>query len=143
MEDYGVPNSLPPDYHENTLFLMVQNPRVLYAYWELSPGLRNILSEKKKVQIRLNIEGDGISQTFDIDLSKKSCYFENIEPGLPYNCEIGILNPGNEFFSLLRSNSVTAPHEQPPEGFRSREGDSLSRLPDSLLSSQVFYQEKK
>lgn len=143
MEDHRVPNSLPPDYHENALFLMVQSPRVLYAYWELSPGLKNTLSEKKKIQIRLNIEGDGISQACDIDLSRKSCYFENIEPGLPYNCEIGILNEGNEFFSLLRSNSVTAPNDQSPEGFQSKEGNFLSRSPECLLSSQVFYQEKK
>ncbi len=143
MEDYYIPKSLPPDYQENALFLLVQSPRVLYAYWELSPGLKNTLSEKKRIQIRLNIEGDGIGQTCDIDLLKKSHYFENIKPGLPYNCEIGILNTGKEFFSLLRSNSVTAPCEQPPEDDQPKERGSVSSPPGSLKSSKVFYQDKK
>ncbi len=143
MEDYNIPKSLPPDYQENALFLLVQSPRVLYAYWELSPGLKNTLSEKKRIQIRLNIEGDGISQSCDIHLLKKSHYFENIQPGLPYNCEIGILNAGDEFFSLLRSNSVTAPSEQPPEDDQLKEGGSVSSPPGSRKSSKVFYQDKK
>jgi len=143
VEDYNIPKSLPPDYQENALFLLVQSPRVLYAYWELSPGLKNTLSEKKRIQIRLNIEGDGISQTCDIDLFKKSHYFENIQPGLPYNCEIGILNTGDEFFSLLRSNSLTAPCEQPPEDDQLKEGGSVSSPPCSLKSSKVFYQDKE
>jgi hypothetical protein len=48
---------LPHDYNENAMHLLVQSPRVLYAYWELSPGLKNVFSEKKGVQIRLNAQG--------------------------------------------------------------------------------------
>lgn len=141
MEDYTIPKFLPRDYQENALFLLVQSPRVLYAYWELSPGLKNTLSEKKRIQIRLNIEGAGTSQFCDIDLLQKSRYFENIQPGLLYNCEIGILNRENEFFSLLRSNSVAVPWEQPPEDALSHEGGSLNSPPGSLKSSKSFYQD--
>ncbi|NLI11858.1 DUF4912 domain-containing protein [Pelotomaculum propionicicum] len=143
MEDYKMPGSLPPEYQENALFLMVQSPRVLYAYWELSPGLKNTFSEKKRIQIRLNIEGKGICQICDIDLLKKSYYFENIQPGLTYNCEIGTLNNRNEFFPLLRSNPATAPNEQSPLDTQIKEGGYLSSTPDSLKSSKVFYQDKK
>lgn len=104
---------LPAEYQENALYLMFQSPRVLYAYWELSPGLRNTLSEKKNVQIRLNINGKGISQAYDFDLTRKSYYFEHVIPGMLYNCEIGALNEDNVFLPLLRSNTVSAPHELP------------------------------
>ncbi|MFX4260622.1 DUF4912 domain-containing protein [Pelotomaculum propionicicum] len=113
MEKQGFKKVLPAEYHENALILMFQSPKVLYAYWELSPGLRNTLSGKKNVQIRLNINGKGIIQVFDFDLTKKSYYFENVIPGKSYNCEIGTLNEDNIFLPLLRSNIISAPHDLP------------------------------
>lgn len=108
---------LPHDYNENAMHLLVQSPRVLYAYWELSPGLKNVFSEKKGVQIRLNAQGRGPYCTTDLDLSKRSHYFSGVEPGRSYNCEIGIVKNGNEFYPLLRSNSVVAPLERPAEKY--------------------------
>jgi hypothetical protein len=104
---------LPQDYNENALHLLVQSPRVLYVYWELSPGLKNVLSERKGIQLRLNVQGQGPYFTTDLDLSKKSHYFSGVEPGLSYNCEIGIVDIGNEFYPLLRSNTVVSPLERP------------------------------
>lgn len=108
--------TLPAEYHENALFLMIQGPKVLYAYWELSPGLKNTLGQKNNAQIRLNIEGKGLCQLYDFDLTEKSYYFENVQPGMSYNCEIGIFNHDNIFLPLLRSNTIFAPHDLPPEG---------------------------
>lgn len=107
----GFKKILPAEYHENALYLLIQSPKVLYAYWELSPGLKNTLSEKKKVQIRLNITGNGICQVNEIDLTDKSFYFDNVQPGLSYNCEIGMLDESGMFLPLLRSNTITAPHD--------------------------------
>ncbi len=107
---------LPAEYQENALYLMFQSPRVLYAYWELSPGLRNTLSEKRNVQIRLNINGKGISRAYGFDLTRKSYYFKHVIPGMLYNCEIGALNEDNVFLPLLRSNTISAPHELPGTG---------------------------
>ncbi len=131
--------SLPPDYDENTLFLMVQSPRVLYAYWELSPGLKDVLKEKKRVQIRLNNEKRGPYYTCDIDLSKKSCYFSDVEPGLLYNCEIGILNSENAFYPLLQSNSANTPHDRPPDGQGSND-KQVAKSSVFNVSSGAFYQ---
>ena len=99
---------LPHDYNENAMHLLVQSPRVLYAYWELSPGLKNVFSEKKGVQIRLNAQGRGPYCTGSRPV-QRSHYFSGVEPGRSYNCEIGIVKNGNEFYPLLRSNSVVAP----------------------------------
>ena len=62
---------LPEGYHENTLLLLIQGPRILYAYWELSPGLKSALNEKESVQIRLNT---GVSSfvVYDFDQNEKN-----------------------------------------------------------------------
>lgn len=143
MEDHHTPISLPPDYNESALFLLVQGPKVLYAYWELSPGLKDALNEKKKVQIRLNVEGRGHYCTYDIDLSKKSYYFSDVEPGLSYNCEIGIFNSGNQFYPLLRSNSVATPHDRPSDGHSPNEDHAVSSSSIFNISSWALYQDKK
>lgn len=136
---------LPSGYDENALFLLVQSPKVLYAYWELSPGLKEALkealSEEKKVQIRLNIEGRGPFYAGEISLSERNFYFSEVEPGFSYNCEIGISRSGGDFYPLLRSNPVTAPIDRPLEG--SAVKDPYSFLSIFNESSWTLYQEKK
>ena len=138
MKDRDIKNMFVPiEYNENALSLMVQSPTVLYAYWELSHGLKNMLSGKKKVQIRLNIEGDGVRQTYDIDLSEKSYYFNGVHPGLSYNCELGTVDEYDMFLPLLRSNTVNTPRVTPSHG---------SILPGKAaptsFSSRAFQREK-
>jgi hypothetical protein len=113
VKNQDIDKFVPMEYHENALSLMVQSPTVLYAYWELSPGLKKMLSGKKKVQIRLNIEGNGVGQTYDIGLSEKSYYFKQVQPGLSYNCELGTLDSDNIFLPLLRSNAVNTSNVLP------------------------------
>lgn len=137
MKDRDINKFVPVEYNENALSLMVQSPTVLYAYWELSHGLKNTLSGKKKVQIRLNIEGDGVRQTYDIDLSEKSYYFNDVQPGLSYNCELGTVADYDMFLPLLRSNTVNTPGVTPSQG---------SVLPGEAaptsFSSRAFHREK-
>jgi hypothetical protein len=134
VEEQEFKKILPAEYHENALILLIQSPKVLYAYWELSPGLKNTLSEKKKVQIRLNIEGNGIIQFYEIDLTEKSYYFENVQPGLSYNCEIGTVNADKIFIPLLRSNTITAPQDL-HDSFSSGESNPSS---SANLNSKVM-----
>jgi hypothetical protein len=116
MKDRDINKFVPIEYNENALSLMVQSPTVLYAYWELSHSLKNTLSGKKKIQIRLNIEGDGVRQTYDINLSEKSYYFNDVQPGLSYNCELGTVDDYDIFLPLLRSNTVNTPRVMPSQG---------------------------
>ena len=134
MKEQNINMFLPLEYHENALSLLVQSPSVLYAYWELSPGLKNTLSENEKVQIRLNSDGIGVNQVYDIDLLENSCYFENVKPGLSYYCEIGKVNTDNMFLPLLRSNTVVTPHDKPSKnGVSSGEPESTSFLNSSSM----------
>lgn len=129
VDNKHIPVPLPPDYHENVLFLLVQSPKVLYVYWELSPGLKELLEEEEKVQIRLNIEGRGAFFTTDLDMSQKSFYFSDVEPGFAYNCEIGIMNHENVFYPLLRSNSVNTPLDRPADSLPQAEKTPSDNMP--------------
>jgi hypothetical protein len=137
MKDRDINKFVPVEYNENALSLMVQSPTVLYAYWELSHGLKNTLSGKKKVQIRLNIEGDGVRQTYDIDLSEKSYYFYDVQPGLSYNCELGTVDDYDMFLPLLRSNTVNTPHVTPSHG-----SVLLGEAAPTSISSRAFHHKK-
>ncbi|MDD4334256.1 MAG: DUF4912 domain-containing protein [Desulfotomaculaceae bacterium] len=113
MGDQILKKILPAGYHENILSLLIQSPRILYAYWELSPGLKSALSEKERVQIRLNTGVSSFCQAYDFDLNEKNYYFKDVQPGMSYNCEIGTLNEDNLFLPLLRSNTIFAPNDLP------------------------------
>lgn len=105
--------SLPSGYEENTLFLLVQSPRVLYVYWELSPGQRTALAEKGKLQLRLNITGMGSYRRHDIQPFWNNFYFKDVLPGCEYNCEIGVLDDSGDFYPILYSNTAYTPPEKP------------------------------
>jgi len=93
------------------------------------------------VKIRLNIEGQGVHLDCDVNLKEKSYYFNEVGPGLTYNCEIGIFNSENAFCPLLRSNSVLTPHDRPAGNGLGNEDAELH--PSSTgLSSFVFFKDK-
>ncbi len=106
--------SLPSNYNDNTLVLMVQTPRTLYVYWDLSPNQRAALAAKKKLQLRLNVVNRGVYRSFDIKPSWDSFYITGVEPGLAYYCDIIINNGNDEIYPVIYSNTVSAPVERPP-----------------------------
>jgi len=117
--------SLPSGYEENTLFLLVQSPRVLYVYWELSPGQRLALAEKGRLQLRLNTHGPEIYRCHNIDPSWDSFYFKGVVPGREYYCEIGVQNVNGEFYPLIYSNTVFTPPEKPSSWHEHAGGSSF------------------
>lgn len=104
--------SLPSNYNDNTLVLMVQTPRTLFVYWDLSPSQRAALAKKKKLQLRLSAVNRGVYRTFDIKPSWDSFYITGVEPGLDYYCDISIRDGDGESYPLIYSNTVSAPAER-------------------------------
>lgn len=105
--------SLPSGYEKNTLVLMVQSPRVLYVYWELSAGQRMALAEKGTLQLRLNVVNAGPYRVHDIMPHWDSFYFTGVEPGREYYCDISVMDGSCECYPLIYSNHVFAPAEGP------------------------------
>lgn len=104
-------HSLPPGYEENRLVLMMQNPNVLYAYWDLSPGQRTALANKGKLLLRLNAKNFGLCRVYEIAPHWDSFYFTNLETGLEYFCDISVYDRDNESYPVIFSNSVYTPEK--------------------------------
>lgn len=103
---------LPSEYKENTLVLMVQNPRVLYAYWGLSVAQRIALTKKGNLQLRLYTIGVGLCRTYNITSYWDSFYFNGVEPGCRYYCDISVYDNG-VYLPFISSNFVLTPAEGP------------------------------
>jgi len=107
------PVGLPSGYSENKLILMAQSPRVLYTYWELSPCQKIALAEKSHLKLRLNKVGKGTCRVCDIAPSTNNYYFEGVEPGTLYSCDLSTIDNNGGFYPFISSNAVMAPSEKP------------------------------
>jgi hypothetical protein len=92
---------------------MAQSPRVLYAYWELSPGQKIALAEKSHLKLRLNKVGNGTCRVHDITPSTNNYYFEGVEPGMLYSCDLSTIDNNGDFYPFISSNAVMSPPEKP------------------------------
>lgn len=107
------PISLPSNYNYNTLVLMVQTPRTLFVYWDLSSSQRAALAKDRKLQLRLNTANGGVYRSFDIKPSWDSFYISGVEPGLDYYCDISIKEDDGEYYPIIYSNTSSTPQEHP------------------------------
>ena len=106
---------LPSGYSENRLILMAQGPRVLYAYWELSPGQIIALAEKSQLKLRLNKVGTGSYRICDAEPLANHYYFDGVDPGVLYSCDLSTVHNNGDFYPFITSNTVMAPQEKPDE----------------------------
>jgi hypothetical protein len=104
---------LPSGYLENRLILMAQSPRVLYVYWELSPGQKTALANKSHLKLRLNKVGSGTCRICDIDPLTNNYYFDGVEPGILYNCDLSVIDRNGDYYPFIFSNTIMAPPEKP------------------------------
>jgi len=126
---------------QSELRLLVQNPRVVFAYWELSAGLKEALWGRK-VELRLFNEKGKAVLAAEIELAVKNYYFTGLEPDSIYTCEIGVINRNNEFYPLLRSNAVRTPSvgQQTVFPLAEKGADAHKTVLDiSSASSWVYY----
>lgn len=126
---------------QSELRLLVQNPQVVFAYWELSEGLKEALGGRK-VELRLVNEKGGVFFATEIEPAVKNYYFTGLEPDKIYTCEIGVVNRHKEFYPLLRSNSVRTPpvvHQITSPPAEEDTGKQNTSLPAYPLSSWVYY----
>ncbi|OAT79979.1 DUF4912 domain-containing protein [Desulfotomaculum copahuensis] len=112
---------LPDSYQENTMVLLVQNPAIIFAYWELSKGQRQALAGHGDLYLRLyELNGgdcrphNGGKMRREINLPPftQNWYFTSLTPARSYCSELGYYGAPRHFYPILRSNRV----ETPPDG---------------------------
>lgn len=153
---------LPATYGENVLYLLVQSPRVIFAYWELSYG--HIQTVIKHGDLFLELYSSDLKDGFAMKgyLCRKvklppftgNWYFHDLDPGRFYYCELGFEQDG-VFYPLLRSNQVETPRASRvglTTGWETTRitvpGISLTEEPQALeaesaVSSMAFYAKEK
>ncbi|SHI58252.1 DUF4912 domain-containing protein [Desulfofundulus thermosubterraneus] len=111
---------LPRHYNENRLVLMVQEPTIIFSYWELSRGQWESLGDERFLVLRLYTTGSNRVSTVLKEVSlppfTNDWYFRNVLPEHTYHAELGYYGPEGEFYPLLRSNKVVTPRTRPVEG---------------------------
>ncbi len=111
---------LPDHYGDNLIYLLVRDPRWLYAYWEIQRDHQNrVLGslggnwDGVRSILRVYDGGDKSgSKFFDINLQGlASDWYIEVWPNRSYVVEIGLLHRDGRFASLARSNEVTTPRD--------------------------------
>lgn len=114
---------LSAGYGEEKIELMVRDPYLAYAYWEMTPS--RIQREKTwfgwngKLTVRIydvtGVQFDGRNAVgyFDQEVQEiiGSWYFDLGRPTHSFVADIGLLTPEGRFLTLARSNSVTMPRD--------------------------------
>lgn len=107
----------------DTIYLLIQSPTVLFAYWQLSGRKMNMVQEHfdkdwKALQPTLRFyhvtnlpidscQADSVSELY---LPQgESCFLSGFHPGQSYFADLGIVNEQGQFLPLLRSNTIQTP----------------------------------
>ncbi len=113
---------LPEDYGGTSLTLLIQNPQWVFAIWEFSAETKNKLQNINSNELCIRMYYADMDRYFDTKMKSdsKSWYIHVPETNRPYYAEIGVLDNGENFTALARSNVVLMPAESSsinnPEG---------------------------
>ena len=114
---------LPYGYGEEKIALMVRDPYLVHAYWEVTPA--RIEREKtwfgwsSKLTVRIydvtSVQFDGRNALgfFDQEVFERlgNWYFDVGRPSHSFVADVGLLSPEGKFLTLARSNPVSMPRD--------------------------------
>jgi hypothetical protein len=114
---------LPSGYGEEQIGLMVRDPYMVHAYWEVTPS--RIEREKawfgwnSKITLRVydvtGIQFDGRNALgyFDQEVFQSigSWYFDVGRPSHSFVADVGLLSPEGRYHTLARSNFISMPRD--------------------------------
>ncbi len=122
-EQRPAPENLPFGYGEEKIALMVRDPYLVHAYWEVTPA--RIEREKawfgwnSKLGVRIydvtGVQFDGRNALgyFDQEVFERlgSWYFDVGRPSHAFVADVGLLSPEGKFLTLARSNPISMPRD--------------------------------
>jgi len=114
---------LPFGYGEEKIALMVRDPYLVHAYWEVTPA--RIEREKawfgwnSKLDVRIYdvtgvlFDGRNALGYFDQEVFERlgSWYFDVGRPSHAFVADVGLLSPEGKFLTLARSNPISMPRD--------------------------------
>jgi hypothetical protein len=108
--------SLPSEYGENGITLMVVNPSKLFTFWEVGEDTLRIFQGDLKIRIYdiTGIDFDSMDANNCIDIAVNDRIgdgYISVSPGKDYIADIGIVYSEGIFITVARSLKVSTPHE--------------------------------
>jgi hypothetical protein len=114
---------LPQGYGEEKIALMMRDPYVAYAYWEVTPARmereKSWFGWDSKLCVRIydvtGIQFDGRNAVgyFDQEIFDRigNWYFDLGRPSHSFCADLGLISPTGRFLTLARSNFITMPRD--------------------------------
>lgn len=120
----GAPyEELPHGYGEEKIALMVRDPYLVHAYWEVTPARlereKSWFGWNSKLAVRIydvtGVQFDGRNALgyFDQEIYERigSWYFDLGRPTHSFLADLGLLSPDGRFLTLARSNYILMPRD--------------------------------
>jgi hypothetical protein len=117
---------LPDSYGHTRLVMMVVNPYLVCAYWEVSPeklaaARQEVRSDAARVVLRFYEVEDGASVNqppsgwfdVDVDLRPRNWYVDLWSADKTYYTELGLRGDDGQLVPLARSNLIRTPRARP------------------------------
>jgi hypothetical protein len=105
---------LPDSYGSRKLFLVPRDPRILFAYWDLSPLQYQEAAhaaKEGKVFLEVYVPGEGRVAQVHIWDSHKNWYLQVNRPDTAFIAQIGYYKHDGGFEVLARSSEVRTPRD--------------------------------
>lgn len=135
--------SLPTNYDENYLVLLLRDPNCFFAYWELNSEQMNLIANICKCTwgevplilrvydiTGINFDGQNIHSFFDVPIHPLSdnFYIKDVKANHSYCVDLGLIMSDGRFCTILRSNTIQTPRNSMADGSGIRMADLLDRL---------------
>jgi hypothetical protein len=123
---------LPSEYGENSITLMLVNPRRVFTFWELREDALGLFQGHLNLRIN-DVTGIDPAVTYDVPFldipvdERIGSRYLDVSPGMEYITEIGIVYK-NVFISIVKSSRVSTPRDRAGGTDESLEGASEESL---------------
>jgi hypothetical protein len=110
----GLP--IPVHYQQNRLQLMIQDPHHVYAYWEMDQDQFDRLQQRLGGHLVLLVWDTHGQRELRRVAELQGGYYLAVAAGRTYTAELALQDEQGRIVSLLRSNAVAVPADQPVLG---------------------------
>lgn len=138
---------LPPAYDENKIVAMARDPYCIYFYWELTEETHSMTKDflqcdyqqlnyiARVYDVHDAVGGWRLIKTINLAPFSGNWYVQEVDPKGMYVVDIGFFAEGN-FITLLRSNPIATPPDQPDTRMASANTSMVEDLPNDGLGAK-------
>lgn len=147
LDEANTQYDLPPAYDENTIVAMARDPYCIYFYWELTEETHSMTKDFLQCEnqqlhyiariydVLDPIEGWKLIKSIKLAPFSGNWYVHEVDPKGKYIVDVGFFAEDN-FITLLRSNPIITPPDQPDNASLDQKSPSLVTITNVSPSSK-------